>query len=129
AEEYGLEFLERNIEDVAGNTTRFLVLDRARDGDGLVARTGRDKTSVAFAMKDRPGALSRMLLPFRKENVNLTKIESRPSRVKSWKYIFFLDMEGHARDGKVSRALAALEKECSFYRLLGSYPRAVEDAI
>jgi len=125
ADQYGLAVLHRNIEDLAENTTRFLIIRRDDDEQAHTPRTGRDKTSVAFSMKDRPGALFTMLEPFKKRGINLTKIESRPSRFKNWRYIFFLDMEGHHTDAVLKHALAELERECHFYRLLGSYPACV----
>lgn len=121
AEQYGLEIIKSGIEDFAGNTTRFLVIRPSTD-EPASRPTGRDKTSVAFSVKDRPGALFRMLEPFQRHGINLSKIESRPARVKAWRYVFFIDMEGHASDPKLAKALKSLERECQFYRLLGSYP-------
>lgn len=130
AEKYGLAFRHRNIEDRAENTTRFLILQpAATERTAPAARAGRGavahRTSIAFSMKDRPGALFAMLSPFQRQRVNLTKIESRPSRSRNWRYIFFVDMEGRHDDPRVRRALAQLETHCSFYRLLGSYPEYV----
>lgn len=122
AEVYGLKIVEEGIEDRAGNETRFLVLTRP-DADAS-RRTGRDKTSIAFSLRDRPGALALMLRPFERRGVNLTKIESRPARVRSWKYVFFVDMEGHVEDRAVARAVAEIERASLFFRHLGSYPSA-----
>jgi len=125
AEKYGLKIIHSNIEDIADNTTRFLVL-RNSDETIPAKRKGCEyKTSIAFSMKDKPGALFSMLEPFKRSGINLTKIESRPSRIKTWIYTFFLDMEGHADDLKVKRALTELQEECHFYRLLGSYPKGI----
>jgi chorismate mutase/prephenate dehydratase len=121
-ERYGLKPLHRGIEDLAGNTTRFLVI--RREEEVASNPTGRDKTSIAFSMKDRPGALFKMLEPFKRHRINLTKIESRPSRVRGWLYTFFIDMEGHSSEPRIGKALAELERECRFYRVLGSYPLA-----
>ena len=118
AEEYKLKILAGSIEDTAHNVTRFLVI-----GKSIAARTGRDKTSIMFSVKDRVGALHDILVPFKKDRVNLTKIESRPSRLKAWEYYFFVDMEGHFTDRKVGKALTELEKHCSFMKVLGSYPK------
>ena len=91
-----------------------------------VARpTGRDKTSLVFSIKDRVGALHDMLVPFRRYRINLTKIESRPSKRKAWDYYFFVDLEGHAQTPAVAKAVAALEERCTFLKVLGSYPASV----
>jgi len=114
---YKLKVLARAIEDSATNVTRFLVI-----GDHIGGRSGRDKTSVMFSVKDRPGVLHDMLNVFKKPRINLTKIESRPSKRGLWKYYFFIDLEGHAEDKKVVKALGELEKKCRFLKILGSYP-------
>jgi len=116
---YGMKVLARDIEDMSGNFTRFLVIGRQWS-----PRTGRDKTSVMFSIKDRVGALYDMLVPFKRNRINLASIESRPSRKKAWDYYFFIDCLGHADDPKVSKALKDLEKVCVFVKLLGSYPAA-----
>lgn len=114
---YGLKVLASGIQDSAHNITRFLVV-----GKNVAARTGKDKTSLVFSIKDRVGALYEMLLPFRKYNVNLTKIESRPSKKKAWEYYFFVDILGHQHDPLVKRALKELENKCNYLKILGSYP-------
>jgi chorismate mutase/prephenate dehydratase len=118
---YDLKFVKRGIEDNKHNYTRFLVIS-----DEFPAPTEKDKTSVMLSIKDKPGALHEVLAPFDKEKINLTKIESRPSRKKAWEYIFFIDMEGHVQDKKVKHALKAVEKFCIFLKVLGSYPRTEE---
>ncbi|MCM8784284.1 MAG: prephenate dehydratase [Candidatus Omnitrophica bacterium] len=119
AERYGLKILASSIEDSPHNVTRFLVI-----GKSLTRPTGKDKTSVMFSIKDRVGALHAMLFPFKKHNINLTKIESRPSKRKPWDYYFFIDLEGHIEDRKVKNALVELEKICTYLKVLGSYPAA-----
>ncbi|MHB8155256.1 MAG: prephenate dehydratase [Candidatus Omnitrophota bacterium] len=114
---YGLKVLASGIQDSAHNVTRFLVV-----GKNIAARTGKDKTSLFFSIKDRVGALYEMLLPFRKYGVNLTKIESRPSKKKAWEYYFFVDLLGHQDDALIKKALNELERKCSFLKILGSYP-------
>lgn len=114
---YDLSFVERHIEDSRRNVTRFLVIARESP-----PRTGRDKTSLMFSIKDRPGALYDILTPFKRAKINLTKIESRPSKRKAWEYIFFVDMEGHVEDRKVARAIEAVAGNCLFLKTLGSYP-------
>lgn len=117
---YGIRVLAPNIEDHDHNTTRFLVLGRRRPRS-----SGADKTSiVASGSRTRPGSLSRLLEPLAKHRVNMTRIESRPSRRDKWEYVFFIDLEGHVDDMPVARALAALQKRSTLYRVLGSYPRA-----
>ncbi len=122
AERYGLAVMASGIEDMAGNTTRFLVLRREGVPRPPAHYRGSVKTSIAFSMKDKPGALYTMLESFKKFGINLTKIESRPSRVKAWRYFFFLDMEGHADEPRIRRALQDLGAHCAFLRVLGSYP-------
>ena len=117
AKEYNLKILKKDIEDVAHNITRFLVLGRED-----VAPTGKDRTSILFSIKDRVGALHGMLVPFYKNKINLTKIESRPSKKKAWDYYFFVDLSGHRLDNNVMRALKALEDKCKYLKILGSYP-------
>jgi chorismate mutase/prephenate dehydratase len=123
AEVYGLKVLAAEIEDRADNTTRFLVLGRK-----LFAPSGEDRTTllVSVGHTDAPGALHRLLEPLARHRVSLTRIESRPSRRRKWDYVFFMDLEGHAQQPHVARALAALRKRASLFRLLGSYPRAVQ---
>ncbi|MDE1919992.1 MAG: prephenate dehydratase [Candidatus Omnitrophica bacterium] len=114
---YGLTILKKNIQDSAHNITRFLVISTME-----VAPTGHDRTSLVFSIKDRVGALHAMLTPFMKHKINLTKIESRPSKRKAWDYYFFVDCEGHQDDPRVARALDQLEGMCKFLKILGSYP-------
>jgi chorismate mutase/prephenate dehydratase len=114
---YKLTILKKNIQDSAHNITRFLVISTMD-----VPPTGRDRTSLVFSIKDRVGALHAMLTPFMKHKINLTKIESRPSKKKAWDYYFFVDCEGHQNDPQVARALAQLEGMCKFLKILGSYP-------
>ncbi|MFA4843068.1 MAG: prephenate dehydratase [Candidatus Omnitrophota bacterium] len=114
---YKLKVLASDIEDSPHNVTRFLVIGRTE-----VPKTGSDKTSVVFSVKDRIGALHEMLAPFKKYNINLTKIESRPSKKKAWDYYFFADLKGHQGEPKVKKALAELEEKCNFLKILGSYP-------
>jgi chorismate mutase/prephenate dehydratase len=114
---YGLQFVKKRIEDNINNYTRFLVIsNRSRE------KTGKDKTSVMFSIKDRVGALYEMLKPFAQYGINLTKIESRPSKKKAWEYIFFVDLEGHQEDKTLKSALEDLKSQCLFLKILGSYP-------
>jgi chorismate mutase/prephenate dehydratase len=115
---YHLRALASHIEDKANNYTRFFVIGR-----NYTEKCGNDKTSILFSIKDRVGALYDMLSPFRKHEINLTKIESRPTKKKPWEYVFFVDFVGHKDDEAVKRALAELEEKCLFLRTLGSYPR------
>lgn len=114
---YRLKVLSRGIEDSIHNVTRFLVI-----GKNDVKPTGHDKTSIMFSVKDRAGALHDMLVPFKKYKINMTKIESRPSKVRAWEYYFFVDLEGHVRDARVSRAVNELGHAASYVKVLGSYP-------
>jgi len=120
AEVYGLTRLASRIEDEPGNTTRFLVI-----GKQAVGRSGQDKTSLLIAVKNEPGALYRMLEPMARHGLSMTRIESRPSRRGIWDYVFFVDIEGHVDDEKVMAALKELEQHANFFKVLGSYPRAI----
>ena len=122
AEIYGLNLLANEIEDRPDNTTRFLVVGRK-----LFSASGVDRTTllVSGADTDDPGALFRLLEPLAEHRVNMTRIESRPSRKRKWDYVFFIDIEGHVSDPPVAKALAALEERASLFKVLGSYPRAV----
>lgn len=120
AEIYELVILNKEIEDSAHNMTRFLIL-----GTEYSKQSGKDKTSLMFSIKDKVGVLYEALLPFRKNKINLTKIESRPSKKKAWEYLFFVDLEGHFEDKNVKKAIAELDKHCIFCKILGSYPSEV----
>ncbi len=114
---YNLKVAVKNIEDKSSNLTKFLIISENYPG-----RTGTDKTSIMFSIKDRVGALYDMLQPFKRYGINLTKIESRPSRRKAWDYFFFVDMHGHQGDENVKCALKELEGESAYLKILGSYP-------
>jgi len=114
---YDLHFVERHIEDYKDNYTRFFVISWEPS-----KRTGTDKTSIMFSTKDRPGALFTILEPFKQAKINLTKIESRPSKRKAWEYIFFVDMGGHMDDKKVKKAIDEVKEGCLYLKVLGSYP-------
>jgi chorismate mutase/prephenate dehydratase len=117
AEKYGLRVLETDIQDSADNATRFLVLGRQ-----CSPPTGDDRTSLMLSVADKAGALHEAIAAFRRYKINMTKIESRPSKRKAWEYFFFIDCEGHAQDRKVARAVKLLGEHCNFVKVLGSYP-------
>jgi len=119
SEKYGLGVLEYDIQDNAANATRFLVLGRQ-----CSPATGHDRTSIMISLVDKVGALHRALAAFRRYRINMTKIESRPSKRKAWEYFFFIDCDGHVSDHKVAKAIGELEQQCSFVKVLGSYPNA-----
>jgi chorismate mutase / prephenate dehydratase len=120
AELYDLNNIANNIEDEPDNTTRFLVIGKA-----MCSESGNDKTSLIFSAPNKPGALHKMLSCFADNGVSMTRIESRPSRREMWAYVFFVDIEGHAEDKPVKKALSELEACAAMLKLLGSYPRAV----
>jgi chorismate mutase/prephenate dehydratase len=117
AEKYGLQILEQDIQDNASNSTRFLVLGRQ-----CSPPTGDDRTSLMISVADKSGALHSAIAAFRKFKINLTKIESRPSKRKAWEYFFFIDCAGHFQDAKVAKAIHLLGTHCNFVKILGSYP-------
>jgi chorismate mutase/prephenate dehydratase len=121
AELYGLPVLRERIQDNPENFTRFVIVS-TRDA----ARTGDDKTTVAFSLRDGQGrgALLRVLTVFDEEEINLLRIESRPSREKPWDYVFLAELEGHHDDPSVARAMGRLREKCPMIKNLGSYPRA-----
>lgn len=122
AEVYGLQKLVTDIEDRPDNTTRFLVIGRK-----LFPASGDDRTSLLLSTSDAEGAgaLHKLLEPLAADHVNMTRIESRPSRRRKWHYVFFIDIDGHADDPNIARALAHLEANAQLFRVLGSYPKAV----
>jgi chorismate mutase / prephenate dehydratase len=117
AELHGLEILEASIQDSPNNTTRFLVI-----GHKPCPPTGDDKTSIMFSVNDKAGSLFNALEPFKRLRINMSRIESRPSKRKAWEYFFFVDVEGHKEDPALVEALDDLEKHCAFVKILGSYP-------
>ena len=119
AEKYGLRVLEQDIQDNADNATRFLVLGRQ-----CSPPTGNDRTSLMLSVADKAGALHQAIAAFRRYKINMTKIESRPSKRKAWEYFFFIDCDGHVQDRQVVKAIQLLGEHCNFVKVLGSYPNA-----
>lgn len=117
ADIYGLKIRRRKIEDSAGNITRFLVIGKISSPP-----SGRDRTSLLFSLPHRSGSLHDALNVFKNREINLTRIESRPSKKKPWEYNFFVDLEGHQRTRKIKAALEELESQAKFLKILGSYP-------
>lgn len=117
AEKYDLPVLDYDIQDNASNATRFLVLGRQS-----TPPTGNDRTSLMMSVTHKAGALHSALAAFRRHRINMTKIESRPSKRKVWEYFFFIDIDGHVEDKRISKALGLLADHCNFVKILGSYP-------
>ncbi len=118
ADLFNLTTLFENIEDEQNNSTRFLVLS-SQD----VKPSNNDKTSIVVATKNKPGAIAELVAPFAKNKVSMTKLESRPSKIGMWEYVFFIDIEGHQTHKSVKAALATIESKASFMKILGSYPK------
>jgi chorismate mutase/prephenate dehydratase len=116
---HGVPILRQRIEDNAFNSTRFLVIGRKP-----VPPSGRDKTSILFSMRNEPGVLYSILQPFAARRLNLTKIESRPTKRRPWEYVNFVDFEGHRDTDDVRAVLAEVKERCQFLKILGSYPAA-----
>ncbi len=114
---YNLQVVHAHIQDDPRNRTRFAVIGRFR-----TVPSGNDQTSLVLSVKNQAGAVYRMLEPLAKHGVSMTRFESRPARTGSWEYNFFIDVEGHADDEKVARALDELKERAAFFKLLGSYP-------
>ncbi len=114
---YNLPVLAEEIQDFSQNVTRFLVISKQ-----IPAQTKNDKTSIIVSIRDKVGALYEMLLPIKKYKVNMTKIESRPSKKKAWDYYFYIDFEGHVKNPGIQKMLAEMEKKVKFIKVLGSYP-------
>jgi chorismate mutase/prephenate dehydratase len=121
AEIYGMKILAREIEDNPSNYTRFFVLSHEDS-----PMTGKDKTSIIFSTAHTPGSLYTALFEFAQRKINLTRIESRPTKQKPWEYNFYLDFEGHRGEAHCAEALKALEKSATFVKVLGSYPKAAQ---
>lgn len=116
---HGVPIIARDIHDSTHNVTRFLVV-----GNHATEKSGRDRTSILFSIRDRVGALHDMLVPFSRQGLNLTRIESRPTKKRAWEYVFFVDFIGYREDPPVRKALGELEEMCLFLKVLGSYPVA-----
>ncbi|MGQ0793700.1 MAG: prephenate dehydratase [Deltaproteobacteria bacterium] len=115
---YNLKVVASRIEDSPNNSTRFWIIAR-----NSPRPTGFDKTSVVFSLKHEPGALQKALQPFSEAGINLTKIESRPSKERHWEYVFFADFDGHSEDAQVQSVLRQAERSCAMLKILGSYPK------
>jgi chorismate mutase/prephenate dehydratase len=122
AQLYDLRILFNNLEDEGDNTTRFLVIGRK-----MFPASGQDKTSLLLSATgtEGPGVLMHLLEPLARHGVNMTRIESRPSRKRKWDYVFFVDIDGHADEEPVKKALGEVQKGANLFRVLGAYPRAV----
>ena len=118
AEVYNLNIVAENIQDRIKNHTRFLVI-----GKDEAKKAKYNKTSIMFSIRDEAGSLLKVLQLFARNNINLTKIQSRPLRDRPWEYLFYVDIEGHIQDLAVKKSMEALKKMCLFLRALGSYPR------
>jgi chorismate mutase/prephenate dehydratase len=119
ADLYGLRILCEGIEDSPHNRTRFLIVGHTKP-----APSGRDKTSILFSVPHKAGSLYKAMAVFEQEKINLTMIESRPTKQMPWEYNFFIDFQGHEKDEQIAKALDLLREHALFVRVLGSYPEA-----
>jgi chorismate mutase/prephenate dehydratase len=120
ADQYALEVIAQDIEDSRHNTTRFIIL-----GTGITAPSGNDKTSILISSPHKPGGLVQILMPFEKNKISMTMIESRPYKHRNWSYLFFIDIEGHQQEKHVKKALEELAQMSIMMNILGSYPKAL----
>lgn len=123
ASTYGMKVLMEEVQSVRNNITRFFVLSREASLDR------GSKTALAFTTKNRPGALFECLKAFAEHDVNITKLESRPWHGRTWEYVFYLDLDGDERDGKVAQALSVLRESASCVRIFGSFMKAAQPSI
>ena len=121
ASQYGLHVVQRAVQDEAHNRTRFVVVSHL-ERVSPAAPTGHDCTSLAVSIDNRPGAVHDMLVPLKRHGVSMTRFESRPARSGQWEYVFFIDLAGHPAQDNVAAALDELRAQCSFFKVLGSYP-------
>ncbi len=119
AEIYNMPIILDNIANNLNNHTRFLILSKENNSE-----TGNDKTSIIFSIKHEPGSLFRIIENFHKNNINLTKIETRPTKSNTWEYNFYVDFEGHQSSSKISEMLDTIKQDTLFMKVLGSYPSA-----
>ena len=117
---YKVDILKNNIHDSADNTTRFIVI-----GNDDINISGSDKTSILISIDNRAGALNDLLMPLSKNNISMSKIESIPTKINNWEYMFLLDIDGHIENKTVNKALMEIQKKSSFYKNLGSYPKSI----
>ena len=114
---YDLQVVNAHIQDDPHNRTRFAVIGRLQ-----TAPSGKDQTSLVLSVPNKAGAVYNLLAPLAKHGVSMTRFESRPARMGTWEYYFYVDVEGHAKDEKVANALDELKQNAAFFKLLGSYP-------
>ena len=119
SEIYGMPIIAEEIANNLNNNTRFLILSKEEK-----SKTGKDKTSIIFSIKHEPGSLYRIIENFHEYEINLTKIESRPTKTNTWEYNFYVDFEGHLKNQKISQMLKKIKSDALFLKILGSYPIA-----
>jgi chorismate mutase/prephenate dehydratase len=119
-QKYNLQVVKAHVQDDPHNRTRFAVIGRLQ-----TTPSGKDQTSLVLSVPNKAGAVYNLLAPLAKHGVSMTRFESRPARMGTWEYYFYVDIEGHLQDGKVAKALAELKENAAFFRVLGSYPSSV----
>ncbi len=119
-EQYQLGVVQPHIQDDPHNRTRFVVIGSLQTGP-----SGRDRTAIVLAVPNKAGAVYSLLAPLAKHGVSMTRFESRPARIGTWEYYFYVDVEGHVHDASVARALVELKDNAAFFKVLGSYPQSL----
>ena len=117
---YGIPVINKNINDSSQNSTRFIIISKAK-----TELSGDDKTSLLISLENKTGALSKIIEPLSKNKIGMTKIESIPTKKNNWEYMFLIDIDGHSLNKKINKTLQEIKRKCQFFKNLGSYPKSI----